>query len=323
MVHYSSMKKSKLIIIPLISLTLTSCNLFNLFGKETPKVRNNAFFTEKELSNYLISDLPTFNQTSDARLEIYKSHLEGYFNVDNPNQVLKDYSTQTFEYFKNGDLAYGAMLQKATGWPQLDLFRTYECLKSAKTMNFYKIYNDRYAFFYEKDEQFYEVLIKASENEVNKKTYNFLIEINKISRGIRGWTTEYEEITLTNDNVDKYIDFSWSVSLSGITFEFISPEPLYDYRYYTYVITYTFRGETDTYTYGVRDNGGISDYYPYILMFHNVFSDPSYTYQEGDFVINNKELIGEGHLIAKKGEAKLPPKSSEPTSEEPTDSSIE
>ena len=300
-----SMKKTKLIIIPLISLTLTSCNLFNLFGKETPKVRNNAFFTEKELSNYYVPDLPSFNQTENSRLEIYRSHLEGYFNVDNPKQVLKDYSTQTFNYFKNSNLDYGAMLQNASGWPQLDLFRSYECLKKAKTMDFYKIYGDRYAFFYEKDEQFYEVLIKASNSEVNEKTYNFLIEINKINRGISGWTTEYEEIILTNNNVDEYIDFSWHVTASGIRFDFISPEPLYDYRYYTYVITYTFRGETDTYTYGERDNGGISDYYPHILMFSNTFERQDYQYQEGDFVINKKELVGEGYIIAKKGESKL------------------
>ena len=66
-----SMKKSKLIIITLISLSLTSCNLFNLFGKEKPKVRTNAFFSQSELSKYLIKDLPSFNQTEGSRLEIY------------------------------------------------------------------------------------------------------------------------------------------------------------------------------------------------------------------------------------------------------------
>ena len=322
MSHYSSMKKSKLIIIPLISLTLTSCNLFNLFGKETPKVRNNAFFTEKELSNYFVSDLPTFEQTEDSRLEIYKSHLEGYFNVNNPGKVLKEYSTQTFEYFKNSDHKYGAMLQNATGW-FIDSFKTYECLRNVKTFDFYRIYSDRYAFFYEKEHTFYEVLVKTSNKEINNKTYNFLIEINELGRGIRGWATEYEEVILTNDNVDEYIDFKWSVSRSGIHFEFISPKPLYDYRHFTYVVNYTFRGESDTYTFGERDNGGISEYYPYILMFSNVFEDDSYRYQEGDFVVNSTEIIGEGAVIAKKGESKLPPKSSEPTSEEPTDSNIE
>lgn len=317
------MKKSKLILIPLISLSLTSCNCLNLFTKEKPQVRSNAFFSQKELNKYYISDLPTFNQTEDSRLEIYQSHLEGYFNVSNPREVLKNYSTQTLEYFKNSNYNYGSMLQNASGWPQLDLFKTYECLKNTKTMDFYNIFGDRYAFFYEIEGQFYEILVKASSFEVNNKTYNFLIEINKINRGIRGWATEYEEVILTNDNVDEYIDFKWSVSRSGIHFEFISPKPLYDYRYYTYVITYTFRGETDTYTYGVRDNGAISEYYPYILMFSNVFEDGSYRYQEGDFVINKQELVGEGYIIAKKGESKLPPKTSEPTSEEPTDSSIE
>ena len=320
MEHYSSMKINKLIIIPLISVSLTSCNLFNLFGKEKPKVRTNAFFSQKELSNYYISDLPTFNQTDNSRLEIYKSHLEGYFNVDNPMQVLKQYSTQTFEYFNNSNHKYGAMLQNVTGW-FIDSFKTYECLRNVKTMDFYRIYGDRYAFFYEKEHTFYEVLVKASNEEINNKTYNFLIEINELSRGIRGWATEYEEVILTNANKDQYIDFKWSVSRSGIHFEFISPKPLYDYRYFTYQVNYTFRGKTDTYTFGERDNGGLSDYYPYILMFSNVFEDGSYKYQEGDFVVNSAEIIGEGAVIAKKGESKLPPKSSEPTSEEPEQTS--
>ena len=299
------MKKSKLIIITLISLSLTSCNLFNLFGKEKPKVRNNAFFTQTELSEYLIKDLPSFTQTEGSRLEIYQSHLEGYFNVNNPRETLKDYATQTFDYFKNSNLNYGSILQNASGWPQLDMFRSYDCLKKTKTMDFYKIYGDRYAFFYEKEHQFYEVLVKASSTEINDKTYNFLIEINEINRGIRGWTTDYEEVILTNSNKDQYIDLSWSVSPSGITFTFTSPEPLYGYRYYTYVVNYTFRGESDTYTFGERDNGNIDNYYPYVLMFSNTFEDPSYTYQEGDFVITSTEIIGEGAIIAKIGESKL------------------
>ena len=296
------MKKSKLIIITLISVSLTSCNLLNLFGKEKPKVRNNAFFSQVELNKYLIKDLPTFTQTEGSRLEIYNTHLEGYFNVSNPREILKDYSTQTFDYFKNSNLNYGSILQNASGWPQLDMFRSYECLKKTKTMDFYKIYGDRYAFFYEKEDQFYEVLVKASSTEINNKTYNFLIEVNKINRGIRGWTTDYEEIILNNYNKDEYIDLSYSVSPSGISFTFTSPEPLYGYANYTYRMNYIFRGEED---YFIFD-------YKYVLMFSDTFSDPNYTYQEGDFVITSTEIVGDGAIIAKIGEAKLPPKTSEP-----------
>ena len=308
MEHYSSMKKSKLIIITLISVSLTSCNLFNLFGKEKPKVRTNAFFNEKELSNYFVSDLPTFEQTEDSRLEIYKSHLEGYFNVDNPSQVLEDYSTQTFEYFKNSNINYGSILQNASGWPQLDMFKSYECLKKTKTMDFYKIFGDRYAFFYEKAHTFYEVLVKPTSIEINNKTYNFLIEINELSRSIRGWTTDYEEVILTNNNKDEYIDLSRTVGQDGISFVLIAPEPLYGYTNYTYRMNYIFRGKEDYFTFD----------YKYVLMFSDTFGDPNYTYQEGDFVITSTEIVGDGAIIVKKGEGKLLPKTSEPTSEQPS-----
>lgn len=295
MEHYSSMKKSKLIIISLISLSLTSCRLFNLFGKEKPTVRTNDFFTTKELSKYYIPDLPTLNETDNSRLEKYSSHLEGYFNVSNPIQTLKKYSTQTFDYLKSSGLSYGSMLQNASGWPQLDMFKSYECLKNTQTMDFYQIYGDRYAFFYEKDNQFFEVLVKASSEEIDNKTYNFLIEINKINSGIKGWTTEYEEVILTNDNKDEYIDLTWSVADNGISFVFTAPQPLYGYQSYIYRMNYTFRGETDYFDFN----------YQYVLMFSTTFEDPNYTYQEGDFVLLNTEIVGSGAIILKKGEGKL------------------
>ena len=198
------MKKVTSLIITFISvLSLTGCSCKGgLFSLMT--TRKNSFFRDGELNKLHIKGLPTF-EYENSYLEIKGKKLKGYFNV--ADNVLDNYAKEILDYYKSSDLTYGALIDNSYmfGIPNIfDMLKTKNVCKNVQHLKFYKLYNDRYAFFYEVDEQFYEVLIKRTTNTVDNKEYNFLFEASTVSN--LQWSNRYEEIIIPDENLKDYFD---------------------------------------------------------------------------------------------------------------------
>ena len=197
------MKKTSAILLSLTSLLLlTGCSCkAGLYG--LIMTRKNSFFTDKELNKVHLNGLPKL-EYNDSYLEVNGTKLTGYFNVG--DGVLERYGEEILNYYKNSELTYGAIMDYGYmfGIPNIfDMMKTRDLCKDVKHLPFYKIYGDRYAFFYEVDEQFYEVLIRNEENTVNNKDYNFIMKVGKVSQ-VR-WSTDYTESFVTDENLSSFV----------------------------------------------------------------------------------------------------------------------
>lgn len=274
-------------IIAISALLLSGCNLFDF--KTT---RSNKFFSGSELNKYYLKGLPTLTYT-DSYLEIHSSKLVGYFNIN--LKELDKYARSVLDFYENSNLKYGSLLDNdgyMFGIPNLfDALRDRQLHAGTKHLPFYRaVSSTRYAFFYSKSSQIYELLLKPSTEEVNNKTYNFFMEINKVSKVF--WNDEYEEVMIADNNIDDYITFNGYVgSNKDAVIEAKVPE-VYDTDFLDVNVSveYKLNGESKSFNFD-------SDFIHTPVCLGYILD----TYQgEDKFVITGKKITKESALIIKK-----------------------
>lgn len=284
------MKKTSLSLIAISVLSLTSCNPF-VWEK------NNAFYTDKILNQYHLAGLPAVEYDYSYITKKNKK-LTGYFYTD--EEELDRHGEAIFDYFKNSDIKYGLLIDNSYmfGMPNIfDLLKTRSLLPYATHLDFYKIYGDRYAFFYEVEDQKYEILIKKDHNEIKDKQYNYLLEIGKVSN-LR-WAPQYKEVVITNDNYQDYIkiDISYNkddMRYAGMGMEFIPTS--YAFLDVTVKVDFLECGEVGSYEFVLSANHNQTS-----ILFTR---DNNEKYQEGDIQITGVSISKESAYIYNKSESK-------------------
>ena len=292
----ASMKKLSCLTISIIgamSLSGCSCSRFITLA------RNNSFFTSGELKKVNLNGLPTLTYQS-SHIEIKGASLKGYFNVEDNETVLDSYGKEILDYYKSSSLTYGAIMDYGYmfGIPNIfEIFKTRDMCQGVQHLKFYKLYNDRYAFFYEVGQQMYELLIKSETNTINDKEYNFYMTIDTVKQ-VR-WSDDYYEVVIDDTNKDEYITMNAEVSneehptigLIKISFEKLN----YYMSDLHILIDYTELGKRDTYHLGSnpsKENG-----YETSIVFRQDNNEP---YQEGDLILHGFSISEESAWIIKK-----------------------
>ena len=277
------MKLAKPFIITTISLLLcTGCD--SIFTVK----RNNVFFTNSDLSKYLLKDLPSLEYES-SHIEKNNKGLKGYFNVS--KDTLDNYAEEIISYYRKDSFKYdyGMLLDNSYMFGIPNIFDALKTRRLVKTdhLNFFKLYNDRYAFFYEKDNQFYELLIKNENNTIEDKEYNFFLSIGKVKQV--KWSSDHQAVSITNDNYDQYLslDIDFPDNSPGYaTINVVPKEYHFALADYYLEIDYTEKGNHDTHLF----DG--SNYHDVLLK-----SDDGSIYEEGDIIINSATIVKESALI--------------------------
>lgn len=270
-----------------ILLTLTSVLLISGCSFFTVK-RNNVFFTSNDFKKYYLQDFPSLEFDS-SHIEKSNKGLIGYFNVK--DGTLNSYAEQINNYYQSDkfNLDYGMIYDNSYmfGIPNVfDLLKTRRLVKTTH-LSFFKLYNDRYAFFYEKDEQFYEVLIKNETNTINDKDYNFYLSVSKVNQV--KWSEEHLAVNINNDNYLDYLSLEIKPSTNSPGYATINVVPKnYSFALADYYlrINYTEKGRNDVYTF----EG--ANYHDLLLK-----SDDGSNYEEGDIVITNSFIYKPSALI--------------------------
>lgn len=293
------MKKISLFIISIVgAISLTSCSCSNLFKY----ARNNSFFSKTELNQVHLSGLPTLTFQS-SHIEVKGSEYKGYFNVDNVETTLDSYGEEILDYYKASKLTYGAIMDYSYmfGIPNFfEIFKTRDMCKGVQHLEFYKLYNDRYGFFYEVGSQMYELLIKKESNTINDKDYNFYMSFGTVSRV--KWSSDYYEVMLTDENKDEYITMNAEASneehptigLININFKKLN----YYLSDIHISIDYTELGERKTYAYG--PDASKEEGYDDRIVFRQENNKP---YQEEDLILHGFSISEESAWIVKKESA--------------------
>ena len=276
------MKKLSIPFIAITAITLVSCNPFKW-------EKNNEFYNDKILKQYHLEGLPAV-EFEQSHLEKTSKGLKGYFQTEKGE--LERHGQEIFKYFKQSNYKYGLLIDNSYmfGMPNIfDLFKTRSLLSYASHLDFYKIYNDRYAFFYEVEDQKYEVLIKLDDNEINNKEYNYLLEVSKVSN-LR-WANQYKEIQLTNENLSNYISYNLSYNeenrqYAGLGIDLVEKPYLFVDVYLT--VSYIECGKEDT-----CDIHLSNDTHASILFTNN----DNQQYQDGDIEITDISVYEESAFI--------------------------
>ena len=291
------MKKTSIVLLSLSSLLLLTCCSCKtgILGMIT--TRKNSFFRDNELNKVHLKGLPSFTY-QDSYLEVKGKKLTGYFNVD--NTVLDSYAKEVFNYYKNSNLTYGAIMDYGYmfGIPNFfDMLKTRDLHKFTQHLPFYKIYGDRYLFFYEVDEQFYELCIRNEDNTVNEKDYNFSFLVGEVSQ-VR-WSSDYKEYIITDENLNDFVIdssvryFEQYPDYAEIKLEYYRPQSeSYEYMDVHILIDYTEFGVPNTRSCDTRSASSIDDCC--------TFTNPNGAYQEGDIEIKRIYLAKESAYITKK-----------------------
>lgn len=287
------MKKLPLLALCFLSAaSLTGCSCANLFNFVT--TRKNTFFKESELRKYHLDGLPSFKFES-SYIKNKRNAVEGYFNVE--EGLLRSYAKETFSYIKTTEYTYGALMDDGYmfGIPNIfDLLRYHDLHKNTQHLRFYQLYGDRYAFFYEVDDQIYEILIKDEQNTIDDKEYNFYMEVGPVKR-VR-WSSNYTEYLITDENKDKYISVYVEPDPDNTANRMITvklPEMSY-YRMDVYLtIHYTEFGEEKTLSYTPTLSGIARDYSFYFER------EDGLPYEDGDLVVTGFEVSKESAFVTK------------------------
>ena len=292
------MRKTSIIIISLTSIIfLTGCSCkMGLLGLMT--TRKNSFFRDKELNKVHLVGLPSFTY-ENSYLEFKGPELTGYFNVD--ATVLNTYAQDVFDYFKSSELTYGAIMDYGYmfGIPNIfDMLKTRDLLKFVQHLNFYKIYGDRYIFFYEVDDQFYELCIRNENNTVNDVDYNFVFKAMKVGQ-VR-WSDDYSEHLVTDENLDSFVTnaevkyFEQYPDYAEIKLDYYQPEDAhYEYIDVHLLIDYTEFGIAATKPCDTVVKSTFDD----CISFRR---DNGETYKEGDIELKKVYVAKESAYILKK-----------------------
>lgn len=291
------MKKVSAIIISLISvLLLTGCGCkMGLDGITT--TRKNSFFSNGELNKLHLEGLPKLEFES-SYLEVKATTLTGYFNVE--STILDSYATEVFDYYKSSELTYGAIMDYGYmfGIPNIfDMLKVHDLHKFTQHLSFYKIYGDRYIFFYEVDDTFYELCIRKETNTVDKKDYNFSLKVGKVS--LVRWSDDYQEYFVTDENIDTFVIdssvkyFEKYPDYAEIKLEYSFPMNAHcEYIDVHLLVDYTEFGVPGTRPCDTTSPNSIDDCC--------TFTCESGVYQEGDIEIKRVYVAKESAYITKK-----------------------